>query len=119
MRIVHEIESEAQVGGGFNPYSKRKGAKKSEGMVGELLISAKIWGSTEDEAIYIEGDAAHIRQALIDAIHVIDSCAQVYKDELASNWQRKKSTSKKKRTEDKSKTAYVLPGAVVTRDNKK
>lgn len=30
MRIVHEIHSDAQVSGGFNPYTKRKGANKSK-----------------------------------------------------------------------------------------
>lgn len=86
MRIVHDINHPCEVTGSGALY----GHAPAPGFRAELLILSPAWSAPEmsDEAIYIEGDARHVRQALVDAIKVIDRTAQAYVAEgrLDPNW---------------------------------
>lgn len=89
MRIVHDIDAEAHVSGGpDHPYAVPKGESgPSRGFRVTLLItSTSPFG--KEEAIHVEGNARHIRDALVGAIGVVDTCGDVLVEEgaLASDW---------------------------------
>lgn len=93
MRIIHDIESPAQVGGGSadrEAYALKVGEKgPATGFrVHELLITAPDnWGG-ESESICITGDAAYMRAAFEEAIQVIDLSASflIENKKLDARW---------------------------------
>ena len=88
MRIVHDIESEPQVSGGpVHVYVQPKGEKPpSKDFKVSLLITNTIFG--EEEVIYIEGSAKNVRQALLDAVEVVEISGQhlVEEGRLSPHW---------------------------------
>ena len=90
-RLIHEIDSPAQAGGGARRYVAPIGAPFSSGMRADIMITV---GDTEppEEIIYVEGDARLVVAALRDAILVIESCAKIWVDDgtLDPDWQVEK-----------------------------
>lgn len=81
MRIVHEILTHAQVGGGGDPYAisvdkVAAGVTTSHGFRMSLLMSIGRERWCDEEAIEIEGDAKFMRAALVDALKVLDLAAE-------------------------------------------
>lgn len=91
MRIVHQILSEAQsTVSTRGPYLKPVDEDTpAAGFPIEVLISVSNFDPIE-ETIEIEGDAGHIREALLDAIDMIDVTGARYVNEglLDPKWKR-------------------------------
>lgn len=79
MRIVHDIDSEAQVSGG-NEHTYAVAKDKpgpSKGFRCSVLITSKSpFG--EEEAIHIHGDAKHMRTAFLEAAMVVEVMAEAH-----------------------------------------
>lgn len=78
MRIIHDIESSMQVGGGCFPYASSEG----EGYIGsrvELVIAG------EHEVIHLHGDADEVLEMLRSAVNAIEGMIEVAKEDKESD----------------------------------
>ncbi len=91
MRIVHEIDDEATVSVGVEPYSKPVGEALATGLKATILILVEQHGIVIDEQIYIDGNAKYILKALREVIEAIENIADEYVKcgELNPNWKNK------------------------------
>jgi hypothetical protein len=81
MRIIHDVETPMQVGGGGHPYSCPPGFQGYNGGRVELVICESPPENYPElpekmfrrrEVIYIDGNVEYIRRALQDALNAID-----------------------------------------------
>lgn len=93
MRIVHEIWNTAQTTATGKPYSFRVDVEPGPytGAQVEVLIVATPRDGDAEEAIYIEGDLACIKDALeevVSTLTMIDQCCrETYDADVAAHWQ--------------------------------
>lgn len=90
MRIVYDIEAAPQVGGGAGaPYAVPAGKSgPSRGFRANLVICWTDPLTGQEEAIHIEGDAKHVREAMRQALNVVEISGQSLVDEglLRPDW---------------------------------
>ena len=90
MRLIHDIQRKGIVtGSSSGPDTEKFGDEKVPlTFPVEVLIVAPGVFQLPDEVIRIEGDARHIRDALEEAIRVIDTLAQlaINENRLDSEW---------------------------------
>ncbi|MDO8700387.1 MAG: hypothetical protein Q7J56_01900 [Deltaproteobacteria bacterium] len=93
MRIVHELWHKAQTTATGNHYSFRVDVPPGPytGAQVEVLIVATPRDGGAEEAIYIEGDLACIKDALEDVVGTLIEldrhCRETYDEDVAAHWQ--------------------------------
>jgi len=93
MRIVHEIWNKAQTTATAQHYSFHVDVEPgpySGARVEVVIVSPSLTDGTED-AIYIEGDLTHIKEALEEVVGVLTDldkfCRESYDEDVAAHWQ--------------------------------
>lgn len=94
MKIVHELHTLPQVGGGpLSPYQNPTGATALpvSGYIDELIITAPSGYETPEEAIYVTGDLVAVRRAFMQAVEILDVIAEdaVKAGKLDPHWKTK------------------------------
>jgi len=99
MRIVHDINSKAEVCLGASLTPVRRGEHMARSMKVRLTFLTEDVFTKAPEDIHLEGDAAYILHALREAIAQIEECGQTYVNDgdLQPAWQEKAHALRPKR----------------------